>query len=401
MVGRDRRRSGDYPSEGQGSGLSHADFSRQIADPRYQIGMQADIVSRTEGRRTPRAISASWALEPIVGLGPEFLYWITSRASVVRRQAVFAVAAKGWLAEPEGIVAQVAPDLLPDAKGELARLLIFGDLPPIIAAAFGTCPEGYLSGLNRLGRDAFSEPDLHLEFHRLYSDRSLKGRRRVGQHLGRLTEDRLRMLIELDEALVHGSVLRRDLPVERMREINSALRAVRSASTPDDEQSILAALRESGEKREIEELLKSWIRRCRFPALPFAADEDAGVFPIQDAVDLMSRSLTYRNCTRSVHRAVDVICGRAAYVAYEPAGVPTAMAMLMPLNTGGWVVEGIYGVGNGHLSADQKAPLKNWLAERGVASVQRPVMSSEWQAALGLVGKRGWADLQGELVLDE
>ncbi len=363
--------------------------------------MQSDIADRTQGRRTPRAITAPWALEPIASLGPEFLHWMTCRASVVRRQAVFAVASKGWLAEPEGIVAQVAPDLLAQAKTELRRLLMAGDLSPIIVAAFGTCPDGYLSGLNRLGPDAFSGPSLHLDFHRLYSDRALKDRRRVGQHLGRLTEDRLRMLIELDEALVHGSVLRRDLPIERMRDINAALQAVRSASTPDDEQAILAVLRESGEQREIDELLKSWIRRCRFPALPFAADEDAGVFPIQDALELMSRSLTYRNCARSIHRAVDVICGRAAYVAYEPEGTPTAMAMLLPLNTGGWVVEGIYGVGNGHLRADQKAPLKTWLAERDVASVQRPVMSSDWQAALGLAGKRGWADLQGDLALDE
>lgn len=359
--------------------------------------MQIPIADRAQGRRTPRAITAPWALEPIASLGAEFFHWVTCRASVVRRQAVFAVAAKGWLAEPEGIVAQMAPDLLPDAKGELARLLMFGDLPPIIAAAFGTCPEGYLSGLNRLGRDAFSEPELHLEFHRLYTDRALRDRRRVGQHLGRLTEDRLRMLIELDDALVHRSVLRRDLPIERMRDINAALQAVRSASTPDDEESLLSALHESGQQREIDDLLRTWIRRCRFPALPFAADEDAGVFPIQDAVDLMSRSLTYRNCTRSVHRAVDVICGRAAYVAYEPAGVPTAMAMLMPLNTGGWVVEGIYGVGNGHLSADQKTPLKAWLESRGVASVTRPAIPDTWSAALKLSGRRGWLELDDDM----
>ena len=209
------------------------------------------------------------------------------------------------------------------------------------------------------------------------------------------------MLIELDEALVHGSVLRRDLPVARMRELNAALEAVRSASTPDDEESLLAALRESGEEREIDDLLKAWIRRCRFPALPFAADEAAGVFPIRDALELMSRSLTYRNCARSIHRAVDVICGRAAYVAYEPGGKATAMSMLLPLNTGGWVVEGIYGVGNGHLSADQKAPLKAWLASRGVASVSRPAIPDTWAAALKLSGRRGWGDLGADFDLDD
>lgn len=363
--------------------------------------MQSDIADRAKGRRTPRAITAPWALEPIASLGPEFLHWTTCRASIVRRQAVFAVAAKGWLAEPEGIIAQVAPDLLPQARAELARLLMVGDLPPIIAAAFGTCPDGYLSGLNRFGPDAFSDPSLHLDFHRLYADRALKDRRRVGQHLGRLTEHRLRMLIELDDALVHGSVLRRDLPVERMREINAALRAVRSASTPDDEEAILAALHESGEQREIGDLLKSWIRRCRFPALPFAADEEAGVFPIQDALELMSRSLTYRNCARSIHRAVDVICGRAAYVAYEPGGKATAMAMLLPLNTGSYVLEGIYGVGNGHLSADQRAPLKAWLASRGVASVSRPSIPDTWAAALKLSGRRNWGDLGADFDLDD
>lgn len=363
--------------------------------------MQPDIADRAQGRRTPRAITASWALEPIAGFGPEFLHWITCGASLVRRQAVFAVAAKGWLSEPQGIIAQLKPEVLPHAQSELSRLLMTGDLPPIIAAAFGTCPEGYLSGLNWLGPDAFSEPGLHLDFYRLYADRALKDRRRVGQHLGRLTEDRLRMLIELDDALVHGSVLRRDLPVERMREINAALQAVRSASTPDDEQAILAALRESGEQREIDELLKSWVRRCRFPALPFAADEEAGVFPIRDALELMSRSLTYRNCARSIHRAVDVICGRAAYVAFEPGGTPTAMAMLLPLNTGGWVLEGCYGVGNGHLSADQKAPLKAWLASRGVASVSRPAIPATWTAALKLSGRRGWGNLGADFDLDD
>lgn len=62
--------------------------------------MQSDIVSRPQGQRPARAVTASWALDAIASLGPEFLYWVTCRASVVRRQAVFTVAAKGWRTEP-------------------------------------------------------------------------------------------------------------------------------------------------------------------------------------------------------------------------------------------------------------------------------------------------------------
>ena len=86
-------------------------------------------------------------------------------------------------------------------------------------------------------------------------------------------------------------------------------------------------------------------------------------------------------------------------MAYEPEGIPMAMAMLLPLNTGGWVVEGIYGVGNGPLSADQKAPLKAWLASRGVASVSRPAIPDMWIAALKLSGRRGWGDLGADFDL--
>lgn len=142
--------------------------------------------------------------------------------------------------------------------------------------------------------------------------------------------------------------------------------------------------------------MSAWIKRCRFPPLPFEADEAAGVFPITSAAELSLKGLAYRNCSRGINKLVDAICGRSAYVAYEPGGKQTGMAQLFRLTNGSWMVEGVYGVGNSRLAAEVPEPLRAWFAERGVHSLRRPKLSPEWKTALGLVGHRDFAEFEPE-----
>ena len=358
--------------------------------------MPTEIAPPAQPSHQPRPITSSWAIAAASALGPEFLCWLLCEAGVTRRQVTFALSARGWLGNPEGIVAQVEPERLLESRAALAHLLRQGDLSAIIAAAFGTCPDGYLSGLNRLGPDAMSEPLAHCHYWTLFAERCHRPKLKIAQHLGRITEEKLAVLFEVDAALLHLPFVNRMTSLEQVREINAALSAIRASSDREDEAALVAAAVHGDENRKVEHFVSAWIKRCRFPPLPFEADEAAGVFPITSAAELSMKGLAYRNCSRGISRLVDAICGRSAYVAYEPGGKQTGMAQLFRLTNGSWMVEGVYGVGNSRLAADVQEPLRAWFAERGVHSLRRPKLSPEWKTALGLVGHRDFAEFEPE-----
>jgi hypothetical protein len=358
--------------------------------------MSPEIATPAQPAHQPRPISHSWAIGAASALGPEFLSWLLCEAGVTRRQVTFAVAARGWCETPEGIVVQVAKERIAEPRRALADLLRQGDLAAIIAAAFGTCPAGYLSGLNRLGPDAMSDPLAHCRYWTLFAERGHRPKLKIAQHLGLITEEKLAVLFEVDAALLHLPFVNRMTSLEQVREINVALSAIRASSDREDEAALVAAAVHGDENRKVEHFVSAWIKRCRFPPLPFEADEAAGVFPITSAGELSLRGLAYRNCSRGISRLADAICGRSAYVAYEPGGKQTGMAQLFRLTNGSWMVEGVYGVGNSRLTAEVQEPLRMWFSERGVHSLRRPPLPPEWKTALGLVGHREFAEFEPE-----
>lgn len=346
--------------------------------------------------RQPLPISSPWALAALRELGSDFLAWVLCDAGIERRQVVFAIAAHGWLDHPEAIVAQLAPARLHESRAALSELLITHDLRGLARAAFGHCPDGYLGGLRRVGAEAFSHSETYEKYFALFADPALRNRRKVAQHLGSITEAKVEMLLEVDAALLNVGFFGRLSSVEEVRAINSALAAVRSVSDREHEAALVAAATDGGEDRKVEQFITAWIKRCRFPGLPFEADPGFGIFPIQDAGRLLMKSIQYRNCARGLHRVVDAIAGRSAYVVYEPDGHPTAMALLYRLTNGGWLVEGVYGVSNSRVPAEVQRPFRAWLESRGVTSLDRPKLAAEWKTVLGLVGQSRWAELEPE-----
>ncbi len=213
-----------------------------------------------------------------------------------------------------------------------------------------------------------------------------------------ITEEKLAVLFEVDASLLHLPFVNRMTSLEQVREINAALSAIRASSDREDEAALVAAAVHGAENRKVEHFVSAWIKRCRFPPLPFEADEAAGVFPITSAAELSISGLKYRNCSRGISRLVDAIAGRSAYVVYEPGDgrPPKAMAQLFNLTNGSWMLEGLYGVGNARVPAEVQEPLRAWFAERGVPSLKRPKLSPGWKTALGLVGHREFAEFEPE-----
>lgn len=363
--------------------------------------MLQEITHAVPTKRSPHPITAPWAISEAAKLGGDFLRWLMVDAGVVRRQATFAVASRGWLTNPEGIVAQLQPDRLHESAAALADLLRHGPLREIIGAAYGSNPLGLIESFNRLGADAFSDSARYQTFFEMFSDRAHRPKLKVARYMGRLTETKLDVLFRIDPALLHVTMLNRDMTVEEVENLNTALAAIRTASTPEDEAALIAAAVAGGEHRTIEKFVSAWIRRCRLGALPFEADPAAGVFPITTAAALMAASVRFKNCARSLHRVVDAIAGRSGYVAHEIDGKAVAMTALVRFENGALAIENVYGPSNDRVDPEIQAPIRKWFADRGVMTMRRQRLEPAWATTLSLVGVRHWGHLDDPDLLED
>lgn len=363
--------------------------------------MLQEITHAVPTKRSPHPITAPWAISEAAKLGGDFLRWLMCDAGIVRRQASFMVAARGWLSNPEGIVAQLHPDRLHEPVAALADLLRSGSLQDVIRAAYGSIPLGLIEAFNRLGPDAFSDPAKYEMFFEMFSQRAHRSKLKVARYLGRLTETKLEILFRIDPALLHVTMLKRDLTVEDVENLNTALAAIRTASEPEDEAALIAAAVAGDEHRTVAKFVAAWIRRCRLGALPFEADPAAGVFPITTAAALMAASVRFRNCARSLHRVVDAVAGRAGYVAHEIDGTPIAMTALVKFEDNRWGIENIFGPRNEPVEPEVQAPIRKWFAERGVSTMRRQRLEPAWATTLGLVGVRHWGHLDDPDLLED
>ncbi|WP_298128067.1 hypothetical protein [Brevundimonas sp.] len=352
--------------------------------------MSASTCHLTAIDRQPKPITAPWAIAETARLGGQFLKWLFCDAGIVRRQTTFLLAARGWLSNPEGIVAQLDPSRIADPAVALADLLRSGRPGEVIAAAYGSKPAGLIQALNRLGPDALADPAKYEMFFGLFADRRHRPKVRAAQYLGRLTAEKLDVLFSLDPALLSVKMLKRDLTLEQVSRLNKALTAIRAASDPADEDALVAAALAGDENRTIEQFVSAWVRRCRLAPLPFDGDPEAGVYPITTAADLMTESVRFKNCARSLGRVVDAVAGRNGYVVHEDQGRPVAMTALVRFEDGQWAIENVYGPSNDRVPSEIQAPIRRWFAERGVGTLRRQRLQPEWAATLELVGFRTW-----------
>lgn len=321
-------------------------------------------------------ISAMWTLNAANALGADFLQWLIFDASIIRRQVSFAVLAKR---------------LLDDAASSehnlktLAKTLQDGDPSDAIAMTFGKCACGEITGFTRIGHDAYADPAAYLRYHDLYNLSNHRRRLEVARHIGQLSEDRLNVIFDIDPAFLTVDWIRRLTP-RRARLLTLTVAAIRENAPTEAGAALHMSIAESSPDRSFREALTAWLSWCRFPDVPVLNDVDLGISVVLDAETLITKARQYQNCSARLNRLIEAVAGRAAYLTYEPDGAPFAMASLLPSSGGGWLLEGVYGVKNAPLSLNQQAPLRSWLAGKGVHGVSRSPLADEWRAAKALVG---------------
>lgn len=144
-------------------------------------------------------------------------------ASDLTRQVIFATAAEVNLDQPQDFldrIAQHAPDVLlgmehVDPHAKLGRALILLKPRRVVEALFGSCPDGYLGLLSRLGGGPLHAKKTYRNAFELFADPRHRHRAKVlGQLPGRVTAEHIAVVAGLDDALVHRAVVEKAEPAE-------------------------------------------------------------------------------------------------------------------------------------------------------------------------------------------
>lgn len=227
-------------------------------------------------------------------------------ASDLNRQATFAVAAEVDLDQPQdflGRIAQHAPDILLgmehlDPHAKLGRALILLKPRRIVEALFGSCPDGYLGLLSRLGGGPLHDKKTYRNAFELFADPRHSPRAKVlGQLPGRITPEQISVAAGLADVLVHRAVIERCRPDE-VQALNAFVVMItgRCNATPVSIRQSLDKLNLGTAGVGMNEWAEGWLaRQVRLPFDPPIPATDPDL-KLCLGVELTSLGRRLRNC---------------------------------------------------------------------------------------------------------
>ncbi|MDX3806361.1 MAG: hypothetical protein QHC89_08135, partial [Bosea sp. (in: a-proteobacteria)] len=316
-------------------------------------------------------------------------------ASDLVRQTFFAVAAETDLDQPQAFLDRVAHhafDVLPglehlDPLAQVARALILLKPRRIVETLFGSCPDGYLGLLSRLGCDPLPSKETYRAAFDLFSDPRHRQRAKVlGQLPGRVTAEHIAVVAGLDDALVHRVVIERCRPDE-VRALNVFANMITDLcnATPTSIRQSLDKLNVGATGVGMGEWAHGWL--ARQVQLPFdqpipATDSD---FKLCLGVELTSLGRRLRNCAGQ--RQSYTFLGERLVYEVIGFGEPAALELLR-LTTGAgskWVCEDLRAPRNRRVSPELAAAVQFRLDHYGVLYQSLAHPSVEEQALHKLI----------------
>lgn len=326
------------------------------------------------------ALDAAAKLE---AASPHFLLKLMYSSALVR-QTFFVAASEALLDRPNDFldrVAQYAPDVLHglehlDPIAQVARALILMKPRRVIEALFGSCPDGYLGLLARLGCDPQYGREMYRVAFGLFADPRNRHRAKVlGQLPGRITAEHIAVVAGLDEVLVHRAVVEKAKPAE-VQALNRFVTLIADLcnATPETIKYSIGKLNVGTKGVGMDEWARGWLgRQVRLPFDPPipASDPD---FKLCLGVELISLGRRLRNCAGQ-RQSYTFLGERLIYEWVRPG--ETAVLELLRLTSGGettWVCEDLLGRANRRVSPELAASVQAKLDQHGILyqSLTRP-----------------------------
>lgn len=230
-------------------------------------------------------------------------------------------------------VAHHAPDVLLDLEhldplAQVARALILLKPRRVVEALFGSCPDGYLGLLSRLGCDPLPSKETYRAAFELFADPRHRQRAKVlGQLPGRITPEQIAVAASIADVLVHRVVIERCRPDE-VRALNALVKMITDLcnATP-------ASIRQSLDKLNVGttgvgmgEWAQGWLaRQVRLPFDPPIPFDDPDL-KLRLGVELTSLGRRMRNCAG--HRQSYSFLSERLIYEWTGAGGPAVLEFL-------------------------------------------------------------------------
>ena len=317
------------------------------------------------------------------------------QASSLSRTVFFAAAAQIDLDRPEAFLAQIevrAADVLADFHGldplaQVARALILMKPRRTLEVLYGSCPDGLLGLFERFGSQPLYSPEVYRLAFELFSDPRHRRRAKIlGQIPGQIRPEHVTVAANLDERLLHRSVLERC----HQREVAALNRFVEMivdlcGATPASIRESLDQLAVGTRGCKMTEWAEGWMaRQVHLPfAAPIPATDPDLKLRLGRELDDLGRRL--RNCAAQ-RKSFTFLGERLIYEVVKPG--EQAVLELLRLTSGDqthWVCEDLRAPRNRSVSPEMAAWVQAKLDQHGIfyQSVAHP--SAEKQALHRLV----------------
>lgn len=283
-------------------------------------------------------------------------------------------------------VAHHAPDVLLDLEhldplAQVARALILLKPRRVVEALFGSCPDGYLGLLSRLGCDPLPSKETYRAAFELFADPRHRQRAKVlGQLPGRVTAEHIAVVAGLDDALVHRAVIEKAKSAE-VQALNRFVTMIRDlcGATPESIKHSLDKLHVGTIGVGMNEWAQGWLGRQK--RLPFeppipATDSD---FRLCLGVELTALGRRLRNCA-SQRKSYTFLSERLIYEVVghaEPAALE--LLRLTTADQTRWVCEDLRGARNRRVSPEMAKWVQCKLDAHGIfyQSVAHPTREEQ------------------------
>jgi hypothetical protein len=287
------------------------------------------------------------------------------------RQAIFAALAL------EAISAAEDKEVATNRQDTTSWANLLRDASPreIIKASYGTCPDGFLGALGRIGPKPLRYPRSYADLHRLFSEPVHKHRASALRHVGQITDSTIQIVMALRAPFTTHCIISRLRHIGEAQAFMDAVEIVQSINTQATDEAILDAAKALRPETRLNTLIDRLVKRADIlPPCPIPEDDEVRGF--KTAAEVIATSRRMQNC---LHRKLKgLLEGYSNYCLFRGE----VIMEFARLSTGSYLFVGCHARQNGPVADEIEDAAKEKAATHGIPHV---VLPSPWQG-LGACG---------------
>jgi hypothetical protein len=290
-------------------------------------------------------------------------------ASVLRRQGIFFALAQAedanldWLVTALSVVAREKAPAFLSANGALGFYLCSVRVRRIIQAIHCKCPGGLIGSLSKIGPNPLPR-EKYASIFRVLNDPSEQGRGDLLRSEPKVTASLLDVIERLPPHLLHPGVLGMCSRPAVIARLEAAV-SVAGALNPEVKKAeIIASLTGMADKGLVS-FLEHWLERSECLVINMPPVRSDRLRCLENAASLRDASKRYRNCLK--HKIGEVALDHAIFfelVTDDPK--QGAIAEVMPLSGGNFLLKGIHGYANERPPSDAVVAIRDEMTKAGV-----------------------------------